>query len=554
LPPRSRHSPERARLQAEAVSNRQSATARRQQKGQTMPGNKEQPGSAPFLQVLSIPLLMAAVVVLVVLSAGGVHLVGLALGGQTHGPVAIYGFAAVCTFLTLWLVLGQVFAYLNVGQAKKIEIITGFYTPDTIADYFEQFWSGRDGMRGLVARYRNADDEPAKTAAGAALEAKLKELFAADFGLAVYIVPVIIFIAAGAIVLFLGYVGGIGLGVSLSTSQPPPVQPFGLKLDLVSIAAIFGAYTWIASDVIVRNHQWTLHPSDLGWYALRLIVAIPLGQALALTVSGGAGAAALPTGAGAFVAFVASMFSLDAITTALGTAATRFGVQMSPSKEERDDLIVKLAGVDQERARALDVEGVSTIAQLVCVDPIRTSIRTGLAFEYILNLIDAALLWVFVGNKLPLLSPFGLRGASDVLALDEAWNAPSTTALAALRQADASLAQKLDDKDKTQSALTAEQAKPAPDQAEVTTLEQAVTAAAAVVATAEAARAQALVTFLAAPGMQPDPTPDRTAMLAALAKGAPDGGAGLASVGFDTIAERLRKNSYANFVRRLLES
>ena len=505
----------------------------------------------PFLQALSIPAVLAAVVIAVVVSAFGVDLIGLALGERTHGALAVYGFAAVCTVLALWLILAAVFAYLNIGQAKKIENILGFYSPDTIADYFDQFWLGRDGLRDLTKRYRDAVD-PAKAALATELESKLKNLFAADFGLGVFIVPIILLIGAGGIVLFLGFAGGIGLGSALSSGRPPPVQPFGLKLDLISIAGIFGAYTWVASDVIVRNHQWTLRPSDLGWYALRLIVAIPLGQALALMVSTAnitAGAAnlpagtALPTGAGAFVAFVVSMFSLDAITTALGTAATRFGVRMQSSSEERDDLVVKLAGVDEERARALEVEGVGTIGQLVTVDPIRVSIRTGLPFEYILTLIDAALLWTFVGDKLKLLSPLGLRGACDVLELQDTWNSAAAKALSDLRQAYGAAAQARQVLGQAQAAIAAAGAAPTAAQ------QQALADAEAALTAAEAEVTSALVGFLADAG----PGSDRAAMLDALtsvAAGAP----GLTAIGFDTIAASLRKNSYAIFIKRLLEA
>ena len=98
-------------------------------------------------------------------------------------------------------------------------------------------------------------------------------------------------------------------------------MPLGLRLDLVSVAAIFGAYTWIASNSITRGHLWTFHPSDLAWYALRLLIAVPLGQAIAQTAPGSATAGAV----GAFLAFVISMFSLDGIKKFLAAAATRLG-------------------------------------------------------------------------------------------------------------------------------------------------------------------------------------------------------------------------------------
>lgn len=352
-------------------------------------GAQTSPHALGVVQSLSIPILMVSVVAVILVATLGVGVLSRALGNQVNETSEIYGFAAACTFLSLWLIFGAVFAYINLGQKKKLEFISGFYTPDTIADYFDQFWSGRDGVPLLVRRYRDSLSGSQKERYATDLMTKFMDLSQDDYGLRAYVIPIVLLTAVGSIVLFFGYTGGIGLALTLGTGDSvSPLRPLGISLDLVSIAAIFGAYTWVASDAIVRNHQWTLHPSDLAWYTLRMIIAIPLGEALALTVgtvttvglAGGVTTNALPSGAGAFVAFMASMFSLDAITTALGTAATRFGLQMSSSAEERSDLVIRLDGVDESKARALKVEGISTIAQLVTIDPIRTSIRTGLPF------------------------------------------------------------------------------------------------------------------------------------------------------------------------------
>jgi hypothetical protein len=168
---------------------------------------------------------------------------------------------------------------------------------------------------------------------------------------------------------------------------------------------------------------------------------------------------------------------------------------------------------------------------LVTADPIRVSIRTGLSFEYVLNLINSALLWVFVGNALKLLAPLGLRGASDVLALDDAWVRADAAALAVLRQADGDFT----------AARAASAAAPA----------DAVRTAAA--AAAEQARTEALVAFLATVNADASVAPAHAAMIAALAASANDGGPGLKAVGFDTIRARLRESTYAVFVRKLLD-
>jgi hypothetical protein len=545
------------------------------------------------VQTLSIPAIMACVFVLVVLSTGAIGFATRLLGGSTHRSEAIYGFAAFLSFLSIFLVMTAVYVYLNVGQKTKIKVISGFYTAETIADYFDQFWAGRDRPRTLVRDYRAAckslpagstvpqqkpvdkPDEKSKADLAAELRTEFTQMFSDDFGGWTFVVPAITFIAAGGTLLFLGFSGGLGYAVALG--PPPttyPVQPFGIKFDLVTIAAIFGAYTWVASDAIVRAHQWTLHPADLAWYALRMIIAAPLGQALAAAVSTSTTPASASVGA--FAAFVGSMFSLDGITKTLTTAATRLNLPNSSSPEERDDLIVKLAGVDEDKAAALKIEGISTIGQLVTVDPVRVSIRTGLPFEYILNLVDAALLWVFVGNALKPLAPLGIRGASDVLALDTAWgpaepaSAPLEAAAAGrqtadvvnaaaarLQKAEADYAVALKTAAAAQTAVAAAaanagNAQPAADV--LAQLQKNASEAAAAAGLALQARDSALRDYLTAAGVQPRVIQHHAKMVTALTAAVKDGGPGLTEAGFDTIRLRLSEDSYPKFIKKLLDA
>ncbi|MGH7154632.1 MAG: hypothetical protein ACREF3_11955 [Acetobacteraceae bacterium] len=389
----------------------------------------DRPFRARFGGVLTLPVVMAGVAALCVLAA---ILLSLLTTIQTHfglKPTAhneIYAFALVCDLLALWLLMAPVFAYLNVGQVKKVEVIRGFYTAELIADYFDQFWSGRDSIADLVAQWRNSNASQ-RDALGKTLSERFRDIIAKDFGSSVYMVPTVLLAAIGFLVLFFGFSGGIAYAESLLLQPPatPPVMPLGLKLDLVSIAAIFGAYTWVASDSITRGHQWTFHSSDLSWYALRLLIAVPLGQAIAAatqaTTQSAASGAAAP-GVGAFLAFVVSMFSLDGIKKFLSAAATRMGNTTSTTPSERDDIVVKLAGVDEEAAAALKAEAVGTIAQLTAIDPVRISILTGLPFEYVLGLVDSAILWTFFRDKTDQLREFGLRGASGLVAYDDRAN------------------------------------------------------------------------------------------------------------------------------------
>jgi hypothetical protein len=371
-------------------------------------------GGVWVLPLVAFFVLIAAAICMV--SIIGLDEIRNGIGTTWFGPRReIYGFSLLCVMLSLWLVLGQAFSYVTTGQAKKIQFIKGFFPPAIIAAYFREFSSGNSKALDAADALSTAgnDDEQCRQAV-AALTIEFDAVLEESFGLSAYVIPATLFAAAAFIVLFIGYAGGFGYAESLVTKLPPPVRPLGLTLDLVSVAAIFGAFTWIASDAITRNHQWTFHPTDLSWYTLRLIFAVPLGQAIAITWSGNGNTGTGPS-TGAFLAFVISMFSLERITAILGSAAAKFGGASTSTQAERDDVILTLPGVDEEKARALTLEGISTILQLKSIDPIRTSIRTGLPFEYIVSLIDAAILWNFVGNDLPNMRPFGFPGASYVL-------------------------------------------------------------------------------------------------------------------------------------------
>ena len=175
--------------------------------------------------VLSIPAVAGGVLVAVGACAALVallHQTRLLIGLQDI-PTEIYGFSLVCVLLSLWLLIGPVFAYINIGQAKKIEIIRGFYSPDLIAHYFDQFWRGR--FDELVRQWRMQRPNISADLA-ANIEARFAELFRNDFGLRVYLIPSILLSAVGFIVLFFGFAGGMALAEALlSSSTQAPIKP-----------------------------------------------------------------------------------------------------------------------------------------------------------------------------------------------------------------------------------------------------------------------------------------------------------------------------------------
>ena len=355
----------------------------------------------------------------------------------------------------------------------------------------------------------------------------------------------------------------------MTAANLAPVKPLGLQMDLVSVAAIFGAFTWVVSDSIARNHLWTFHPSDLSWYALRLLIAVPLGQAIAVAWPSTPAGGTLGVGTGPFLAFVISMFSFDSITKILSSVAAKAGALPSASPDERNDIVLKLAGVDDEKARALAVEGVTTITQLIAVDPVRTSIRSGLPFEYVVTLIDAALLWRYLGTDLDSFREFGFIGASQVLNFADEQYKPDVIARA---KAVAAAATELD---KFSAAVTAateardaalagaelQQAKTKLQNAELSDAERVALQQQQEVLQKPAVDRQAeLDSAIAARDKSNDTLNEgKSALLSAttsqdLLLQAIENKTKVSAVGVGNVINQLRKYPYADFIRRLLGS
>ena len=371
--------------------------------------------------ILSIPLIAAAIIVLVCLMAWGLELgrfllphIGLA--GPGAGKALLAAFAVLCVLLALTLLEAPIILYITIGQGKRIELIKGYFSPFIIGRYFYQFWSGRDGIGDLVERWRQSHGD-IDTPLSKELREKFDELLRDDFGFGIYVFPMILLTAIAAIALFAGFYGGLTLA-----QAPPGPGSFllGISVDLVTVAAIFGAYTWITSDAITRYYQSALHPSDLYWYALRLVVAVPLGQAIAaLTLKGDASIVSAAS-SGPFLAFVISMFSFERISQILSAIANKALGAQAGTPSERNDLVIKLPGVDETTANRLSAEGITTVAQMAAADPVRTSIRTSLPFDFVLGLIDGALLWNYIGGNLDALRNYGFKGVTSILAYSDA--------------------------------------------------------------------------------------------------------------------------------------
>jgi hypothetical protein len=383
--------------------------------------------------------------------------------------------AAILTALALYPIVKPIKIHQRRGQSARIEQIKGFYSEGVIAEYFARFWAGRDSYTPDIKKHReSAPGSQEKEEAGKSLKAKFADLLNELYGSDRITTATKFMAAIAALVLFAAIDGGLmHAREMLRDSEGHAVDVhyiLRVRPDLASIAAIFGAYTWVTSDVIQRYRLTDLNSSDIYWYALRFIVAVPLGLAIAAFAGypatfvqpEGAPEAKLPgvgSNFGPVLAFVISMFSMTRIREMLGAMAGRTFVMIATAPDARDDVVLRLPGVDQAVADRLANENVTTVAQIAACDPIRLSSRTGIPFNLVLEYINCALLWQFAGSDLLEMRRYGWIGASHVLEfaerqardfqhqLEEHGDACCTFLCAekALRKADADLAATGDD-------------------------------------------------------------------------------------------------------------
>ncbi len=181
----------------------------------------------------------------------------------------------------------------------------------------------------------------------------------------------------------------------------------GLGIDSkIAIASSVGAYMYVVSDTVQSVRQRCLNASTIYWYVLRRLLAIPIGVALTLPI---------PEETRPIVAFALGTIPMDQIIKMLRSFVDE-KLNLS-KKEEKTDQLVRLEGVTSRIASMLIAEGIDSIEQIITVDPVLLSIRTGLPFKFILHLGSQAIVRRHFGESAEKLIPLGIADARSISAL-----------------------------------------------------------------------------------------------------------------------------------------
>jgi len=197
-----------------------------------------------------------------------------------------------------------------------------------------------------------------------------------------------------------------------------------MVIPSVAAAGIGGAYVWIVADLISRNRRLDLSPSDVLNATLRLAISATLATAV---IKIAATEVALP------LAFALGAFPLDSVRAMLRRfAEDKIGLKPAADSQSTDT-VLSLDSIDHPIADRLFDADISTVAQLAYTDPVQLSMRTGLAFDFVIDIVSQALAWTYLGDRLDDLRPAGLRGAMEINNFVEEL-AEKNTSVAALAQ------------------------------------------------------------------------------------------------------------------------
>jgi len=136
-----------------------------------------------------------------------------------------------------------------------------------------------------------------------------------------------------------------------------------------------------------------------------MLIAVPLGLSLAQVAN---------ASIGAFISFALGAFPIEALNRILRRLVNKF---LNQTEDETSDQLVKLNGVTPEISAVLGGEGVTAVQQLASVDPIALAIRSGLPFDYLLNLVAQSQAWCFLGSPVADLASLGLGDSRAIAKL-----------------------------------------------------------------------------------------------------------------------------------------
>jgi len=197
---------------------------------------------------------------------------------------------------------------------------------------------------------------------------------------------------------------GVHLGL------PPDLQGLAQKTAPTVAFAFAGAYIWNFYDLIKRYRAVDLTPASFQFSWLRLLAGCVAGPLIALGAT---------EGIRNIVAFGIGVLPVQTILQYFGESATkRLGVSMERGWVAEPTLH-HLQGMTKDSIERLAEEGIDSAQALAYADPMKLFLKTDKEWAVIIDLIDQALLFNYIGEKLLGLRPMGIRGCVELAVIGD---------------------------------------------------------------------------------------------------------------------------------------
>ena len=326
--------------------------------------------------------------------------------------------AAIAAFVTV-LVGTPLISFLCLGWFTRYREFQNSLKGAALSAYLQRFWSQRliqaliDAKVMPESRFENAlsgdkwRDEADKNPL--LCDRLFARIYHEQYGLPPFVPPLVILIAVAY-----AAAGLLGCNYNLDHCSLPTSSTciYGLSQQML-LASFGGALMFVVSDSVLSIRRKSLNISDVYWYSLRIVLAVPI--ALAVGSTSGSDTARAAT------VFALGTFPVDALLKVI----RRFGFpQLSDADRQGDspDKLLSLNGVTLPVVATFEAEGINSVEQVATTDPVLLSIRTGFPFRFTLRLGSQAIVRRHFGEDASKLLPIGLADVVPIYLLMRAFD------------------------------------------------------------------------------------------------------------------------------------
>jgi hypothetical protein len=310
------------------------------------------------------------------------------------------------------IVLLPIYRFYAFGWAIRKQDFTNRLAKKPIGTYLDRFWSETIVLKKWTAK---------------SAEEKFSAIYNMIAGRRLYILPALLLAVALLIFGGLAIMTGLRYGyeIYISTYQGFKKDEAGIFQEMIghvdlgnlnaafwpfpsialtvpTITAVAGAFLYTCMVVIRGYKARTLLSTDLLWSAFRLVIAIPLGMAVSPSWA---------SAVGALVGFGLGAFPMSELIKLLRRLTAH---ALNDAEKDSPDDLLKLTGVTPDISAKLNEEEVYSPQELVDIDPVFLAVRTGLPFDFVVNLSAQSLVWSYLGGTTASLTPLGYGDARMV--------------------------------------------------------------------------------------------------------------------------------------------